>query len=96
MEELFGVGPKNLQTNFRIEELFSAQNVSRYFPVSKKSVYVNTKTSKFCAVILNISWWTCMTQMVFVCARNSNEYFTKFIPHKFLNFSHVSFFIVPC
>ena len=56
MEELFGVGLKNLQTNFRIEELFSAQNVSRYFPVSKKSVCVNTKTSKFCAVILNISW----------------------------------------
>ena len=27
------VGPKNLRKNFRVEELFSAQNVSRYFPV---------------------------------------------------------------
>ena len=34
MEEAYGVGPKNLGTNFRVEELFSTQNVSRYyFPV---------------------------------------------------------------
>ena len=44
MEEVYGVGPKNLQTIFRVEELFYARNVSRYFPVQKKSSYVNTET----------------------------------------------------
>ena len=37
MEEVCEVGPKNLRTNFRVEELFSARNISRYFPVYKKS-----------------------------------------------------------
>ena len=43
MEKVYGVGRKNLQTNFRIEELFSAGNVSRYLPVYKKPSYVNTE-----------------------------------------------------
>ena len=33
MEEVYGVGPKNLQINFRLKELLSARNVSRYFSV---------------------------------------------------------------
>ena len=43
MEKVYGVGRKNLQTNFRIEELFSAGNVSRYLPVQKKPSYVKTE-----------------------------------------------------
>ena len=38
-----GVALKNLRTNFRVEELFSALHVSRYFPVYKNSSYVNTE-----------------------------------------------------
>ena len=45
MEELSGVGSKNLGMNFRVEDLSSAQNVSRYFQVLKKSRYVNTETT---------------------------------------------------
>ena len=33
MERACEVGPKSLQKNFRVEELFSARNVSRYFSV---------------------------------------------------------------
>ena len=33
MEEVFEAGPKNVRKNFRVEELFLAQNVSRYFAV---------------------------------------------------------------
>ena len=33
MAKVCGVGLKNLRANFRVEELFSARNVSRYFPV---------------------------------------------------------------
>ena len=29
MEEVYGVGPRNLRTNFRLEEIFSARNVFR-------------------------------------------------------------------
>ena len=44
MKEVCEVGPKNLQKNFRVEELFSAQNVSRYFPVQEKFSYINPET----------------------------------------------------
>ena len=44
MEEVCGDSPKKLRTNFVVEELFSAKIVSHYFPVSKKSSYVNTET----------------------------------------------------
>ena len=33
MEEVCGVGSKNLQTNFQVEELFSEWNVCCYFLV---------------------------------------------------------------
>ena len=33
MEEVFEAGTKNLRKNFWVEELFPAQNVSRYFAV---------------------------------------------------------------
>ena len=32
MEQVCGIGLKSLQLNIRVEELFSAQNVSHYFP----------------------------------------------------------------
>ena len=44
MEEVCEVDLKNLRKNFRVEELFSARNVSRYFPVKKKFSYVNAET----------------------------------------------------
>ena len=43
MEEVCGVGPKNLRTIFCVEELFPAGNVSRYFLVKEKSSHVETK-----------------------------------------------------
>ena len=33
MEEVYEAGPKNLRKNFRVEELFSTQKNSHYFPV---------------------------------------------------------------
>ena len=33
MAEVYRVGLKNLRANFRVEELFWGQNVSRYFPM---------------------------------------------------------------
>ena len=33
MEEVCEVGPKNLRENIRVEELFLAWSVSRYFPL---------------------------------------------------------------
>ena len=33
MVEVRGVDVENLRENFRVEKLFSARNVSRYFPV---------------------------------------------------------------
>ena len=44
MKEVSEVGPNNLQKNFRVEELFSARNVFRYFPVQKKFSYINPET----------------------------------------------------
>ena len=38
MGEVCEVGLKTLGANFRVEELFSAQNVSRYFPCRKPLV----------------------------------------------------------
>ena len=42
--EVCEVGPKNLQKNFQVEELFSAKNVSHYLPVKEKFIYFNTET----------------------------------------------------
>ena len=43
MKEEFEVGPKNMRKNFQVEELFSARNISRYFPVLTKFSYVDTE-----------------------------------------------------
>ena len=94
MEEVYGAGPENLQTNFRVEELISTRNISRYFPLQKKSAYVKTKTRQFYAVILNVCWCVYITQMFFMCARNSDEYFTKFISNKFLNVFRFIFYSI--
>ena len=32
MEKVCEVGSKSLQNNFRVEKIFLAQNISRYFP----------------------------------------------------------------
>ena len=82
MEEVYGVGPKNLWTHFRVEELSSARNVSRYLPLQKKSSYVKIETR-----FVGVPVWP-------RCARNSDEYFTKFIPSKLFDFPTVSSFIV--
>ena len=47
MAEVCRVGLKNPRANFRVEELFSARNVSRYFPVWKKSGCINTQPDNF-------------------------------------------------
>ena len=47
MAEVYGVGLKNLRANFRVEELFSARNVSRYLPEQKNSSYINTEPDNF-------------------------------------------------
>ena len=75
MAEVCGVGLKNLRANFRVEELFSARNVSRYFPVWKNSGYINTEPDNFMDDLDYPVWPRCF----FICARNSDEDFTKFI-----------------
>ena len=47
MREVDGVGLKNPGTNFRVEELFLAQTVSRYFPVQKGLVMLTPKPDNF-------------------------------------------------
>ena len=47
MQEVCEVGPKNLQNNFWVEELFLARNISRYFPVQKKFSYATPKPNNF-------------------------------------------------
>ena len=93
MEKICRVGPKNLGTNFRVEELFSAQHVC-YFPVSKNLGMSTPKPDNYMQL-----FWTFVCESVWhrcflICARNSDEYFIQFIPNKFLNFFIVSFFIV--
>ena len=44
MEKVCEVGPKKLRKNFLVEDIFSARDVSRYFPVNKNFSYVNTET----------------------------------------------------
>ena len=69
MEEVCEVGPKNLRENIRVEELFLARSVSRYFPLQKKSSYVNTETRKFYAIIVNI---------LLVCLYDQDVFFVFF------------------
>ena len=56
IEEVSEVGPKNRPKNFWVEELSSAQNVRRYFPMQKKFSYVRksfiTETRQFYGIIL--------------------------------------------
>ena len=61
MGEVCDVGPKNLRKNLRVEELFSARNVSHYFPVQRGSSYVSTEARRFYAAVLNICWYAYMT-----------------------------------
>ena len=88
MAEVCGVGLKNLRANFRVEELFSARNVSRYFPVYKNSSSINTEPDNFIQLFVGVPD---DLDAFFICARNSDEYFTEFIASTFLNFSPVSF-----
>ena len=60
MQEGCEVCPKNLQKNFRVGNLFSERNIPCNFQsqkkpsyVQKKSIYVNTKTTYFCGIILS-------------------------------------------
>ena len=89
MEEGCEVGPKNLRKNFGVEEFFSARNVFGYLPVLKKLNMSTPKPDDFMQLFwkfVGVPVWP----KWFLCSRNLYEYFTKFIPSKFLNFLYVS------
>ena len=91
MAEVCGVGLKNLRANFRVEELFSARNVSRYFPCRKTLAISIPNRIILCSCFEHLLVYLYDLDVFFTCARNSDEYFTKFIVNRFLNFSPASF-----
>ena len=94
MAEVCGVGLKNLRTNFCVEELFSARNVSRYFLVKKNSSYIKIEPDNFIQLFWRFVGVPVWPGYFFICARNSDEYFTKFIASRFLNFPLLHFYSI--
>ena len=84
MEEVCDVGPTNLRKYFRVEEL--EHEMFLVISRCRKTLVMSTpKPDNFRRL-----FWTFAVAPVwlkfFLCVRNLDEYFTKFIPSKFLNF----------
>ena len=82
MEEVCRVNLKNLRTNFRVEEVSQHEMFLVIFRCRKTLVMSAPKQIILCNYF----------ERLFVCL--SDEYFTKFIPSKSLNFFPVPLFIV--
>ena len=80
MEEVCEIGPENLRQNFRIKELFSV------FSRCRKSLVMSAPKPDIMQLFWTFFDVTVWSKCVFICARNLDEYFTKFISSKFLNF----------
>ena len=94
MEEVCGVGPKNLPTNFRVEELFSAQFFSRCSRCRKSLVMSTQKPDDFMQLFWTFVGEPAWQRCFFTCASDSDEWFIKFMKINFWFFPPVSFFIV--
>ena len=94
MEEVCEVGPKNLRKNFQLKN-FSWHEMFLVISRCRKSLVMSTpKPDNFIQLFWPFIALPVLPKCFFMWARNLDEYLTKFILSKFLNFSFVSFFIV--
>ena len=81
MEEMCeGFVLKTYERIFGVEETFSARDVSRYFPKLKPGNFMQFYFEHLLVCLYNLD-------VIFICAMNLDEYFTKFISSKFLIFN---------
>ena len=94
MEKVCEVGPKNLRKNFGLKNL-PRQVMFLVISGCRKSVVMSTpKPDTFMQLFWTFVGVPVWPKCFFICARNLDEYFAKFIPSKFWNFFLASFFTV--